>query len=167
VAYERRDSPYFQPPQLFASEHGMKFTDRTDDGGPYFSGTRSGRGAAVVDLDNNGALDLVVVHQNDRVAVLLNRHSPESWLTVKLVGTSGDRTAVGAVAEVAITGRTVKRWTRSGGSYLSQSDSRLLFQLPSDDPVDITITWLGGHRETFRNLSPNTCHTLVEGQPRL
>jgi enediyne biosynthesis protein E4 len=46
VAYERLDSPYYQPAQLFRNEAGQRFVDVSDQGGPYFSVPHVGRGAA-------------------------------------------------------------------------------------------------------------------------
>jgi hypothetical protein len=164
VAYERRDSPYFQPPQFFRNQQGERFVELKSEGGAYFDSTWSGRGAAKGDLNDDGALDLVIVHQNEPAAVLMNRHQIQNWVSVILVGTGSDRNSIGAVASVADSGRILKRWVLGGGSYLSHSDSRLYFALSQSEPADVTVTWLGGTEEKFVGLKPGMTHTLVEGR---
>jgi len=164
VAYERRDSPYYQPPQLFRNEQGQRFVDVSSQGGPYFSLRWSGRGAAETDWNDDGAIDLIVVHQNDPVAVLTNLHTAKHWIRVNLVGTTSDRSAVGAKVTVEAGDRTNTRWKCGGGNYLSHSDSRQLFILPEERPADVTVKWLGGRTEVFANLIPESTHTLIEGR---
>ena len=79
------------------------------------------------------------------------------------MGTASERGAVGAKATIAFEDRQLSRWVIGGGSYLSHSDSRLLFPLDSDQPVRVEVTWLGGHSEVFAELQPNRSHVLVQG----
>ncbi len=164
VAYERRDSPYYQPPQLFRNDHGRRFVEVTRDGGPYFDGTWSGRGALKTDVNEDGAWDLVVVHQNEPAVLLRNRRPPKSWIRLDLVGTNSDRNAMGAVLSIRQGEQIMKRWKPGGGSYLSHSDPRLLFPLVDDAPVDVTVVWLGRQTEVFPQLPTQRTHILVEGR---
>ncbi len=166
VAYERRDSPYYQPPQLFKNERGRRFLEVSRDGGPYFEVTRSGRGVLKTDVNEDGAWDIVVVHQNEPVALLRNRHPAKSWIKLDLVGTHSDRNAIGAVVSVRQGERILKRWKVAGGSYLSHSDPRLLFALQDASAIDVTVTWLGGRNEVFEKRLPERTHILVEGRGR-
>ncbi|MBI2477533.1 MAG: CRTAC1 family protein, partial [Planctomycetia bacterium] len=164
VAYERLDSPYYQPPQLFESRGGDRFVEVSETGGPYFAIPRAGRGAAAVDFDNDGDPDLVVVHQNEPVAVLRNRHVSSSWLRLALVGTSAERSGVGAKVTVRQGARSLTSWRIGGGSYLSHSDSRLSFALDTDAAASVTVTWPGGQVEEYPDLVANHTHTLVQGR---
>jgi len=161
VAYERLDSPYFQPPQLFRNDRGQRFTDVTDIGGAYFEHSRSGRGSACVDWNNDGAMDLVVVHQNEPVSLLQNQNAAESWIRVRLIARNTERTATGAKVSVRTSERMLTQWIISGGSYLSSNDRRLLFSLPDEESVTVTVTWLGGMSQTHR-LPPGN-YTIIEG----
>ncbi len=161
VAYERLDAPYFQPPQLFRNDAGKRYVEVSSQGGPYFEHSRSARGSATCDMNNDGALDLLVVHQNEPVALLENRQIPKSWLRVRLVGTQTERTATGAKIAVNTSQRSMHQWVIGGGSYLSSSDRRLLFALPDADAVKVTVTWLGGAKQVHR-LTPGN-YTIVEG----
>lgn len=162
--YERLDSPYYQPPQLFENRGGERFVEVLGVSGPYFTLPRAGRGAAVVDFDNDGAVDLVVVHQNEPVAILRNRNVCNFWLRLGLVGTSSERSGVGAKVTVRQESGSATSWRIGGGSYLSHSDSRLSFALDSDKATNVTVTWPGGKVEDYSDLKLNHTHTLVQGR---
>jgi hypothetical protein len=122
-----------------------------------------GRGAALGDLDNDGAPDLVVVHQNDPVSILRNRNTPKNWVGLRLRGTATDSDAIGAKVSAPFQGRNVVRWVRSGAGYLSQFDQRII--LPCEGAtLDATVIWLGGKREVFSGLAPGRYHEIVEGE---
>ncbi len=164
VAYGRRDCPYLQPAQLLASEGGKRFRDASDEAAPYFTTTHAGRGLAVGDLDNDGAPDLVISHQNDPVIVLRNRRTPPAWVRVRLVGTASNTEAIGAKLTLGRDENRVVRWIVGGGGYLSQNDRRVLFALKSAEPQTISVVWPGGKKERFDGLTTGKTHDLVEGR---
>ena len=164
VYYRAGRSPYRQPAFVFRNLAGGSFADVSDAAGPYFSAPHAGRGAAVGDLDNDGAADLVVVHQNEPVVLLKNRRPPERWLRVKLRGETCDREAIGAKVVFEHEGRPLVRFVRSGAGYLSQSDLRIVFPVAADDALDVEVVWPGGRRESFRRLSAGATNVLAEGQ---
>jgi hypothetical protein len=166
VAYDRRDSPYFQPAQLFANIKGKKIEDISDRGGPYFDVRHAGRGASVCDLDNDGSLDLVVVHQHDPVVILRNRNPNKNWVRVSLRGTKSNTDAVGAKVTLNQNDRILTRWQRGGGGYLAYFDPRHLFPLSEAKPVEVTVRWPTGKSEVFVDLKPSQTHELVEGSGR-
>ena len=166
VMYSGETGPYFQPVQLFRNEGGRRFVEVTDQAGPYFSTSHAGRGALVADLDNDGGLDLVFVNQTDPASLQRHRRPPANWVRVQLVGTDSNRDATGTRCVVPFGTRPLTRWIRGGGGYLSHFDSRLLFPLPDDKPAVATVTWPGGRREVFSDLTVRTTHVLVEGRGR-
>ncbi|MBS0207158.1 MAG: CRTAC1 family protein [Planctomycetes bacterium] len=164
VMYRTGQSPYEQPSFLFRSASGTRFENVTDRGGPYFSLPHVARGAAVGDLDGDGAPDLVIVHQNAPVVVLRNRLSPPNWTGIQLKGIQSEPHAVGATVTVSYQGRKLVRHVRSGAGYLSQFDRRILVPTVSDEPIQCEVHWLAGRREIFRNLAPRRTNILVEGE---
>ena len=64
--------PYAMEPQLFRIDVRGRFRDVSDGAGPPFREPVLGRGAAIVDLDNDGDPDIVVTHLGRPPALLLN-----------------------------------------------------------------------------------------------
>lgn len=165
VAYEWRESPYYQPPQMFRGEQGKKFVEVSASTGTYFQERWSGRGAIRTDWNEDGAWDIVVVHQNDPVALLENRRAPDSWIKVDLVGTACHRNATGAEVVFQIGEQRIHRFKVGGGSYCSHSDRRLGVALEEAvGSLDVTVRWPGGGDETFEDLSSRRTHVLIEGR---
>ena len=156
-------SPYRQKAFLFRNDAGESFADASESGGRYFSVPHPGRGAAVGDLDNDGAPDLVVVHQNEPVALLKNLRTPKHWVRLKLAGKTCDLDAVGAKVTYEFEARQLARWVRGGAGYLSQSDLRIVLPAAGPGPHPVVVAWPGGKREAFRDLAPGKTNVLAEG----
>jgi hypothetical protein len=145
------------------------FKDVCALGGPYFATPAVGRGLAVGDLDNDGWPDLVVSHSDSPVALLRNetaKCTPAHWIGVKLVG-KGHRDVVGSTIIRECEGRRWTRFAKGGGSYLSASDSRILFGMGESQAVGrITVKWSWGSTQTWENLTPDSYWELSEGEPK-
>lgn len=163
VLYDYATSPYYQPSQLFRNAQGQRFVEVGDAGGTYFRSRHVGRGVAVGDMDNNGTLDLVVVHQNDPLVLLKNRLKSPNWQRVRLRGATSNLEAIGSRVAVHQEGESWTQWVRGGGSYLSHSDVRCLFSLPRSTTTDIAVRWPSGLRERFFKRDVGQEHVLVEG----
>lgn len=164
VMYHTGQSPYEQPQFLFRNIDGQRFENHSDQGGPYFSMRHVARGGAIGDLNDDGAPDLVVVHQNSPVAILKNQLTPARWVSVCLHGTSTDPFAVGAVVTAKFARRELVRHVRGGAGYLSHFDRRILLPVDEDQSGDCTVRWLNGKRERFTNLQPGRTHHLIESR---
>ncbi len=162
VHYSTGRTPYVQPAFVFRNVGG-RFEDVSTRAGPYFSTGHVGRGAAVGDLDNDGALDLVIVHQNQPVRLLRNRLSRMYWVSVLPRGVVSTPNAVGATVAMDYAGRTIVRHVRGGSGYLSHFDQRILFPAEDDQPKRVTVRWPCGVTEVFADVPVCETKELVEG----
>ena len=161
--YSAAESPFKQKPQLFRNLSG-RFTDVSDHGGTFFREPHSGRGSAVADFDDDGALDIVAIPMNDPVRILRNRKGPENFIRVQLVAQNGEPDATGARVSAEFQGRILTRFAVRGTGFFSQSDSRMIFPVaPELETADITVQWLARDREIFRGLGIRKTHVLIEG----
>ncbi len=164
VFYAGGQAPYLQRAQLFRNSDGKRFENTSHSGGIYFRESHAARGAAVDDLDNDGALDLVIVHQNAPVTLLKNRRRPQHHLCLRLVGIQSEPLAVGAVVVAEFEGRQLTRFVRGGAGYFSHSDQRILLPAVDENSIRVTVSWPSGLREVFPRVEPNQTQTLIEGR---
>jgi hypothetical protein len=163
------DQPWFNTPmaqaaQLFLGRERGRFDLASPEVAPYFVHPVVGRGVAAGDLDNDGRVDLVVVHRDVPVALLRNRTEGGHWLGLRLRGTRSGRTPVGACVTCLAGGRTSVRWCTGGTGYLSSSDPRLWFGLGSARSVErLEVRWPSGIVQTWSNLVVDEILDLREG----
>jgi len=163
VLYTSGQSPYRQPSLLLVNQDG-RFQNVSEQASPYFRSSHVARGAALGDIDNDGALDLVIVHQDEPVVVLRNRQPPSRWFRVSLRGVKSNTDAIGAVVETTHQGRRLVRPVTSGSGYLSHFDPRIIFPLVEGQEPMARVRWPNGDVEKFVGLTAQQTNTLVEGE---
>ena len=153
-----------QEPLLFENKKGEKFVDVTHLSGISYKIV--GRGAAYGDIDGDGDLDIGVVDNNGTFLLLRNDGGNQNnWIRLKLVGTKSNRDAIGALVSVTTGGLKQRRYVRSGGSFLSESERVLTFGLGSATTIDsVDIHWPSGAVEKLSQLRINTTSTIIEGK---
>ncbi len=136
---------YAQPAHLFRNGGRARFTD-VARGVPALAQPVVARGAAHVDIDNDGDQDLVVTVNNGPARVLRNDSRASRALRLSLVGTRSNRSAIGAVVRVTAGGATRMAMVKTGSSYLSQSELPLTFGLGQASKVEqVEVRWPSGH----------------------
>ncbi len=103
------------------------------------------RGAALVDLDGDGRLDLVVV--NRRAPLLVYRNVTEAtgnWLSVALSQPGPNHFAIGARVRVITPGRSDWQDLTIGGGHAGGQHVPLHFGLGGADQADVVVTWPDG-----------------------
>ena len=81
-----------------------------------------GRGAGFGDYDNDGDIDILVCNNDGRPFLMRNEiGNRHNWLQIKLIGTSSNRSAIGAKVRVqsGSNGRLQLKEIQAGSSYLS------------------------------------------------
>jgi enediyne biosynthesis protein E4 len=156
----------FQEPRILYHNNGNgTFTDISTTSGPGISTAASSRGLAVGDLWNDGRLSVVISNMSAKPSLLVNDlRSTHHWIAFKTLGTRSNRDGIGARISLKVGRRIMADEVRSGGSYISQSDSRVHFGLGTTEKVDsVQVRWPGGLVEHFENLRTDSINTLKEG----
>ncbi|MDG2384793.1 MAG: ASPIC/UnbV domain-containing protein [Pirellulaceae bacterium] len=132
-----------------------------------------GRAIAVVDWDQDGDLDLWLRNRTaPRLRLMLNstdKLAPSAnHLSLRLIGTSSNRDAVGARVQLTIqqANRTYSllRSVRAGDGFLSQSSKRIHFGLPRTATIEqLTIFWPGAEAETISDVTAGGCYQITQG----
>jgi hypothetical protein len=120
---------YAEPAHLFRNLGGGKFHEVTDSLGPALASPRVARGASYADVDNDGALDILITTNGGRAYLFHNEGGTNQSLRIKLVGTKSNRDGIGAVVRVNSGKDQQTKMLCSGSSYLSQSELLLTFGL--------------------------------------
>lgn len=148
----------------FRNAGNLSFSNATEDWGikiPSVSG-----GAAYADLNNNGALDLIVNNINEPPFVFKNNVNElysNSWLKVRLNG-SGQNT-FGTGSKVKLTGNDGWEFLLEAfpvRGFQSSVDPVLLFGLGELEIVDLEVTWPDQSRQLLENVTVN--QTLILNQ---
>lgn len=123
-----------------------------------------GSGASYADIDSDGDLDVLVTQPGREAKLYRNdQQTGHHWLRVKLVGTSDNRNAIGAVIELTANGVTQRRLLTSGRSFLSQVELPVTFGLGNTDIIDnLIITWPGGQRQAVNVDQTNRQITITQ-----
>lgn len=172
VRFPRPPSTAKQRPALLRNLHrpgnkagAARFEIVTESAGPYFRAAHMGRGLACGDLDNDGAVDLVISHTNEPVVLLRNQvRDRGNWLGIELIGKPCPD-AIGAKLTLEVDGQTLTKFIVGGGSYLSSGDRRIVFGLgKTGAPQKLTVHWPSGRVQSWeaKELAVNRYTRLLE-----
>jgi hypothetical protein len=154
------------PRILFRNQGNGTFAALNDATEPALASRHVSRGCAFGDFDNDGDLDILIMNQNEPPSLLRNDAPPDNhWIKVRLHGTKGNRSAIGARVVVRSGARVQVQEVMSQSSYVSSNDPRLHFGLGGDTLVDIEVRWPLGAVETHKKIAADQLITLREGSP--
>jgi hypothetical protein len=160
----------YKEPLLLFHKNASKFDNVSAEAGPAFRRSMSGRGLAIGDFNNDGAIDVLVSCNNEPPVLLRNNAAGKNhWLGLKLVGSKSNIDAIGA--RVSWQAGDLKRtiWKVGGGSYLSYHDPRLVLGIGQRSKIDsIEIRWPqpSGLVQRMTDLPIDRYITIHEGQAK-
>ena len=146
-----------------------RFEDVSDRTGSFHTEREVSRGLAMVDLDRDGDLDIIISNCSSRLRVYRNdMESRGSWIGVRAVDPAlGGRDVLGAVVEVHAGGRMLKGMIGSDRSYQTSVLDAHHFGLGDAARVDrFVVTWPGGRSENFDGCAAGRTIKLERGKGR-
>ena len=162
------------PNLLFHNQQGRGFSDVTT--ASRMGHLQKGHGVAFADLDNDGDQDVFIelggAYRGDAFANALfeNPGFGAHWITVKLVGTRSNRSAIGARIRVEIekngSKRSIYKWVNSGGSFGANPLRREIGLGQATQIEVLEVFWPAtGRTQRFHNVQADQTIEITEGQP--
>jgi hypothetical protein len=129
---------------FFVNQGDTTFVERTWESA--LADPAHGKGSALVDLDRDGAWDLVTAAWGSDLRVWRNEPTPGNhWLDVDLVGRLGNRDAIGAIVEITTSSGMQTCFHTQRPSLAAGGELACHFGLGADDVVDaLQIIWPDG-----------------------
>ena len=153
---------YHLPNYMFRNNGDLTFSDQTRAWGfeqPSFS-----YGAAYVDLDNDGKLDVVVNNIDDPAFIYRNvapQDSAHHWLAVQLQGDGANRNGIGATLILSSGGERQYIYHSPYRGYMSTMDDRAHFGLGREARVDsLQVIWPDGRYQLLTDLTADRMVTV-------
>jgi len=155
------DDPYAEPNLLFRGTRDGPFIEVQPRGGtrPMLVGVS--RAAVFGDIDNDGAVDILVTNRDAGPHLLRNvSASDHAWISLRVLNAHGSD-ALGAKVTCTIGSHTVMRTVRTAFSYCAANDPRVHLGLGAAAQVDdVVVTWPDGSTQSFGSFKANQVITL-------
>jgi hypothetical protein len=145
---------------LYHNNRQLGFDDLSTEAG--ITERSISNGAAYVDLDNDGDLDLVVNNINGEAFVRRNEAKKAHWLTLRLQGDGNNRDGIGALVKAYDHDTTQSGEQFPVRGYLSTMDNRLHFGFGDGRPDSLVIRWPNNKMQTLLHPAIDTVLTLKQ-----
>ncbi len=147
---------YAQKDELYENTGG-KFVDVAERAGTALQVPRVGRGLAVADFDNDGALNVAITSVGRPAVLLRNAGARQGhWISLRAQGSKSNSFGLGATVEVQTAEGVQVREISNVASYLSSNDVRLHVGLGSAKVAQrIEIRWPSGTKQTLTDVPAN------------
>ena len=156
--------PYKTPSVFFRNLGNGKFEELLEQAGPGIAEAHSSRGVAFGDFDNDGDVDILIINLNEPPSLLRNDVTGNNhWLKVQLIGTTSNRSAIGATVIASYGARKQAQAVLAQSSYLSVNDRRLHYGLGAATTADLDVRWPSGHQEKILKVAANQLVVIKEG----
>ncbi|MBD0833411.1 CRTAC1 family protein [Aestuariibaculum sediminum] len=163
------------PNRMFKNDKGNYFNDVTYQGG--FGHIQKGHAIAFGDIDNDGDQDIYavmggsVVGDNFPNVLYQNGGNTNAWLVAKLIGTTANRSAIGAKVELTYidaTGQTHKlfRTVTTGGTFGASSLQLEIGLAKAVKVKELKVRWPNKNRTVaiYKDIDINQRIEIKEGE---
>jgi enediyne biosynthesis protein E4 len=148
------------PNNLLLGQTDGTFEENADTAGVLDVGRT--RGAALVDLNLDGWLDLIDVNRRENARVWQNTGlasgegtATGNWLAIELTQDGPNRDAIGSWVEVDLGGRVVQREVTIGGGHAGGQLGWIHFGLGDTDTARIRVQWPDGEVGPWMRVDAN------------
>ena len=143
-------------------------------GGPVGPGVGLAEAVVAADYDVDGFVDVFVTNGLKLYPELVgfgaggpdklyrNVGNTNHWIELDLVGTTSNRSAIGAVVTVTAGGVAQRKQQNGGYHRWSQDDQRLHFGLAQNTTADIEVRWPSGNVDLHTAVAADNLYELVE-----
>ena len=143
---------------LYLNNHDYTFKDVSDSAG--INEPSMSNGAAYVDLDNDGDLDLVVNNINKEAFVFINRSNQKEqpakthFLSLTLEGDRLNKKGFGTKVFLYSAGKVQMNEQNPVRGYFSSVDQQLFFGLGNDTRIDsLVVVWPDNKKQLIQNVT--------------
>ncbi len=157
--------PYAEPNLLLRALADGRFEEVLPRGGTAQLLLATSRAVAQGDVDGDGALDLLVVNRDGPAQLLMNRVPGRgAWIVFQVRERNG-ADALGAVLQLELAGKRLRRDVAAAWGYLASHDPRVHLGLGALQRVDaVEVRWSDGTSERFGPFEAGSLHELRRGQ---
>ncbi|MCJ7467981.1 MAG: VCBS repeat-containing protein [Maribacter sp.] len=153
---------------MFVNTHGAAFTNETKAYG--LDQPANSNGAAYVDLDNDGDLDLIVNNINKPAFIYRNeeQNTGNRYLQVKLIGEKLNTEGIGSKVTLFSKGQRQGLEQIPTKGYLSTVSPILNFGLGKEVIIDsLVVQWNSGKKQTLLNINADERLVLNEKDAKI
>ena len=159
---EMPDFAMKDPNNLMLQQADGTFMEAGDKAG--VASMKVARGAAVVDLNDDGQLDLVVVNRHDVAEVWRNDGvGLGHWLQLALHDAGPNRDGIGAFIEVRHGGVVEQREITAGGGHAGGQLGWWHFGLGADETAEVRVLWPDGSVGDWGPVAADGFYDLTRG----
>jgi hypothetical protein len=154
------DFAQHDPNNLLLQAADGKFVEKGDAAGIDNNG--NSRGGALVDLNLDGMLDLVVTNRRTGTQVWRNASADlGTWIELAIKQPAPNVDAIGGWLEVKRGDAIMRRELTVGGGHAGGQLGWIHFGLGGEATTDVTVIWPDGTRSTWAGLAANGFYTLA------
>lgn len=123
------------------------------------------RAVGVLDIENDGDLDMIITSRNVPTTVWENVTDPlpHQWVGFELKPKSTHASGTGARITINQNGHQQTRWNTGGrNGFLASSDIRNHFGLKESGLINVKVKWPDGKMTEYKGISPGRYHVLTD-----